>query len=213
MAIPKSKMLFALALSCVKCACSALYGFFFPLLPLYRSWLFIKMQFDYNYLMGRYTEDGSRLFCKVHSNRQVTTREILFRCRNFTMAVVKYWDRLLRDALETLFLEILRILLSKPHTVQVSFEHLQPPVWPRFKATSTGPSQAKLFYDSVTDRWIKGPFWPIKKSNYCNVSKEQATACQILLFKLDTPENVQHLFHNPSKNSTCETLSHSEIRL
>lgn len=86
------------------------------------------MQVDYNYLMGWYKEDGSRLFCKAHSTRQVTTREILFRYRNFTIAMVKYWDRLPREAVEILFLEILRIHLDKSQIVQVSFEHLQPPV-------------------------------------------------------------------------------------
>jgi len=51
--------------------------------------------------MARYREDWSRPFCKVHSNRQVTAREILFGYRNFTMAVVKYQDRLSREAVET----------------------------------------------------------------------------------------------------------------
>lgn len=111
------------------------------------------MKLDSSHLMGTYREDGPRLLCKVHRNQQVTKREILFRYRNFTMAVVKYWDRLPTEIVDTLFLETIKIHLEKPQIAQVSFEHLQPPVvQTRFKATSTAPSQTKLFYDSATDR-------------------------------------------------------------
>lgn len=78
--------------------------------------------------MGAYREDGPRLFCKVPRNKQVTKRDILFRYRNFTMAVIKYWDRLPREIVEILFLEAIKIHLDKPQIAQVNFERLQPPV-------------------------------------------------------------------------------------
>lgn len=98
------------------------------------DYLFIKMQLDDNYLMGRHREDGSRLLCKVHSNRQDITRGILFRYRNFTMVAVKYWERLPREHVETLCLEIFKIHLGELQSVQVSFEHLQTPVRMQLKA-------------------------------------------------------------------------------
>lgn len=59
---------------------------------------------------------------------QVTAREILFGQRNFTMAAITCWDMLPREVVESFFLEILKIQLDKPQIVQVSSEHLQPPV-------------------------------------------------------------------------------------
>lgn len=78
--------------------------------------------------MGTYREDGLRLLCNVHRSKKVTKRDILYRYRNFTMALIKYWGRFPREILETLFLEAIKIHLSKPWIVQLNFEYFQPPV-------------------------------------------------------------------------------------